>query len=456
MFKKKSKLKYSIGCVLLSAALFTVSIVNYAVTASAQDNRLVIEAVASQQNVEVGDEFYVDFKVTENPLGLNNITALVSFDADKAEALSCGDNDEPNDRLKYNKNGNTAIMFPYNFANSRLNVVPKTGDSDYSGKADGVKTAAQLGIIKYANFLNKSTDGYLDNYEGTGTLIRLKLKAVANGSCNFSVNVSGAQSYSKGVPTDLTVESKGTTVTIGSGALVAIPDTYSPTIDESDTPVVTDSATPVTTDNGTHANSSAATKNSSSSAVADSSKTISFSDVESDFWGAVYINELAAKGIVNGYSDGSFAPNKVVKRADFIIMLLKGLNIDISKTPESNFTDVENGAYYYNAVGTAKSIGLANGNGDGTFSPDSNVTRQDMMLLAERAIEYKTKSTISVKDESVLNAFSDREDISPYAESALAAMVENGYISGSDGKLLPKSSTTRVQAAAVIAKIIKN
>ena len=136
-------------------------------------------------------------------------------------------------------------------------------------------------------------------------------------------------------------------------------------------------------------------------------------------------------------------------------MLLKGIGVDVTKAPQSNFSDVENGAYYYNAVGLAKDLGIANGNGDGTFSPASNITRQDMMILAKKALVYKLGSDITVENTDNLKGFSDYEEISAYALESLSAMVKDGYVNGMDGnKIAPKATTTRVQAATVIYKIM--
>ena len=68
-----------------------------------------------------------------------------------------------------------------------------------------------------------------------------------------------------------------------------------------------------------------------------------------------------------------------------------------------------------NAVGLAKDLGIANGNGDGTFSPASNITRQDMMILAKKALVYKLGKDITVENTDNLKGFSDYEDISAYA-----------------------------------------
>ena len=179
---------------------------------------------------------------------------------------------------------------------------------------------------------------------------------------------------------------------------------------------------------------------------------ITFSDIEDYPWAMSAIENLAGAGIVNGYENGTFLPNNSVKRADFLLMLLNAMGVDTSEKSDGNFTDIDPERYYYNAVGIAKSMGLANGNGDGTFSPDSTITRQDMMILAKRAMEISTGNTISA-DTGVLNKFADKTDISEYALESLAAMVNEGMVSGTGNSIEPKANTTRAQAAVIINRI---
>jgi len=134
-------------------------------------------------------------------------------------------------------------------------------------------------------------------------------------------------------------------------------------------------------------------------------------------------------------------------------MLLKAMGVDTTTTPHSNFSDVRVDKYYYNAVGLAKDMGIASGNNDGTFNPESNITRQDMMILAKKALEMKNNTTLT-GNTSALDKFADKASISPYAVDSLAAMVEAGVVSGTGDNIQPKDNTTRAQAAVIICKIL--
>jgi N-acetylmuramoyl-L-alanine amidase len=61
--------------------------------------------------------------------------------------------------------------------------------------------------------------------------------------------------------------------------------------------------------------------------------------------------------------------------------------LDLRADITDNFTDVDKAAYYYDAVGTAKALGIVNGVGEGKFNPAAYNTRQDAMVMTARALK---------------------------------------------------------------------
>lgn len=452
---------------LLCLSMVVVPVVSYGA-----DTTVSTDCQLSAETISVGDTLFADYKVTDNPMGFNSLTGFVYFDPAVLEAVDIDYTEMPNDIIAYNN----LPLFTSDVVNSRVDFVPKAKDYDYNGKANGKTNAGKLGILKFSGYNSASVDSYLQNYTSTGTVIRIKFKAVGSGSTDVSFDNFTGANLTKGTQTKLTIQSANATVTVKGGNSNSSDDTTTTTTKTDATTETTtvrantsnggggggggSSARVTTTETSTSVTTEATTETTTST-VENSTETtttvqaVTFSDVPADYWGAKYINELASNKVVNGYSDGTFLPNNDVKRADFIIMLLKGIGVDVTKAPQSNFSDVENGAYYYNALGIAKDLGIGNGNGDGTFSPDSNITRQDMMILAKKALVYKLGKDITVENTDNLKEFNDYDDISPYALESLSAMVQNGYVNGTDGNnIAPKATTTRVQAATVIYKIM--
>lgn len=420
-----------------------------------------IDCVLEDSTVQVGDTFYADFKINSNPVGYNAMQCYVDFDSSKLQVLECGVEDIPNDLIIYRDSNNVAhSMFPYLMVNERSNFVPSSGDVEYLGKADGKKTAGEIGRLKLVGLLNILENDSRVNYTGTGTVLRMKFKAIDKGTSEISMNnVVGQYSYDLSIgDLNFNVNNGSVTIAGNGGNIDDSTDTTTETTTKASngssggsssskttttTTTTTETTTEVTTSNVIGDNDSSTNIN-----------VVSFKDVEDDFWGHDAIIGLATKGVVNGYPDGTFKPNDNVKRADFLIMLLKGLGVDISnKNNTANFTDVDESAYYANACAIAKDMGIATGNPDGSFAPNSFITRQDMMILTKKALESKLDTTL-VGNTSVLDQFSDKNDISPYAVESLAAMVENNIVNGMGKGIAPKSNTTRAQAATIISKVV--
>jgi hypothetical protein len=141
--------------------------------------------------------------------------------------------------------------------------------------------------------------------------------------------------------------------------------------------------------------------------------TVAFSDI-ADHWAGEYILAAAKNGVVRGYPDGSFLPDNNIKRADFVLMLanLFGLSAEIG--PTENFVDIAPDAYYYNALGSAKKLGVVTGIGDNMFDPDVPLSRQDMFSMAYRALVITGKMGESAAP-AVLDGFTDRSQVAIYA-----------------------------------------
>lgn len=181
----------------------------------------------------------------------------------------------------------------------------------------------------------------------------------------------------------------------------------------------------------------------------ESTKT-KFTDIDGVSWAKDSIEFLADKGIINGVSDTEFAPSKNIKRADFMLLLVKmlGLNEEF----EENFDDVTSDKYYYNAIGTAKKLGLTSGVGDNKFNPEKSITRQELFVIAHRILEMQNAALESA-DASELEAFGDYGMISEYALPSLAVMVKNKLVSGSGGNIMPLGNATRAETAVIIKRM---
>jgi micrococcal nuclease len=102
------------------------------------------------------------------------------------------------------------------------------------------------------------------------------------------------------------------------------------------------------------------------------------------------IAELSARGIIDGYSDGTFGPDDPVWRQHFAKMIVLTLGLPVVEGNSSPFLDVPrdpNNLYPDDYIRVAASYGIATGYLDGTFRATNNVTRAQVIAMVVRATE---------------------------------------------------------------------
>ncbi|GAK41760.1 hypothetical protein TCA2_4252 [Paenibacillus sp. TCA20] len=180
--------------------------------------------------------------------------------------------------------------------------------------------------------------------------------------------------------------------------------------------------------------------------------TKSFADVQKVLWVKQAVEAMAARDIIQGISDDSFAPAASITRADFITLLVRALELKSPGTNTASFSDIQPDAYYAQAVAIAKELGIAAGFEDSSFKPDSSISRQDMMVLTAKALKAAGKS---FRSNGNLAPYSDAESISAYAMNSVASLVGSGIVNGKDGKIAPAEPLTRAEAAMILYRIWK-
>ncbi|MCD7854330.1 MAG: family 10 glycosylhydrolase [Clostridiales bacterium] len=214
---------------------------------------------------------------------------------------------------------------------------------------------------------------------------------------------------------------------------------------------VTEAATEAVTQAQTEAATEAVTEV-QTEATTSAPVNINFNDMTAYYnWAKEAVETLAAQGVVSGVGHNNFAPADNVRRADFLLMLVNVLGLEGEYS--DNFSDVAESKYYANAVGTAKALGVVSGTGSGKFDPEGYITRQDMMVMTEKALSLK--ANLADANLSVLDKFADASSVADYAKQSTANLVLINIVSGSKGRLNPQSRTTRAESAVIIYKIYK-
>ncbi|MHB9150155.1 MAG: S-layer homology domain-containing protein [Thermoleophilia bacterium] len=116
-----------------------------------------------------------------------------------------------------------------------------------------------------------------------------------------------------------------------------------------------------------------------------------FPDVPSYDPYADAIDDLAGRGIINGFENGTFGPDKSVTRQQFAKMIVLTLGLSASEADVCQFSDVTNGGasslYPDNFVAVAAARGITNGTGNNLFSPHDDISRAQVITMVVRAVE---------------------------------------------------------------------
>lgn len=168
-----------------------------------------------------------------------------------------------------------------------------------------------------------------------------------------------------------------------------------------------------------------------------------FSDFPTN-WSATSMRRAVDNGLLNG-SNGLINSNGLLSRAQMAAIINRAFGAN--KTADmSGYTDVFSNAWYANDMSKAVAMHTFVGS-NGLLSPEKPITREEAFTVLARAFALDGGNV------SVLNGYSDSASVSAWAQSAVAALVENGYVNGADGKLNPKSSITRAEFAKVIGEM---
>lgn len=131
------------------------------------------------------------------------------------------------------------------------------------------------------------------------------------------------------------------------------------------------------------------------------STTNNYADCSPDLWCNNAISTLTRMGIIEGFEDGTFRPNARITRAQFAKIAV-GFFETTKEDYAGFFTDVNIGAWYTEYVEAAAHVGLIEGFGDGTFRPDTNITRAQACVIVNRALGRKPDEEHLLNDDEML------------------------------------------------------
>lgn len=177
-----------------------------------------------------------------------------------------------------------------------------------------------------------------------------------------------------------------------------------------------------------------------------------FADVEGH-WSKQAVNDMGSRLIIKGTDETNFKPNATITRAELAAIMIRALGLSESGN-SSKFTDVNASDWYAGAVGKAVEYGLVEGYNNGTFAPNQSITRQEALVILTRAMKIAGLESERSNAEVVLSKFADQAEVASWAKQAMAVGVEHNLVEGSAEGLRPAEKLTRAETAAIVQRFL--
>lgn len=182
---------------------------------------------------------------------------------------------------------------------------------------------------------------------------------------------------------------------------------------------------------------------------------VSFSDLAKVEAGAGReITVVAAKGAIEGKSEGKFVPQDKVTRAEFAKMLIRALDLENGSATET-FADVDSDDWFAPYVSAAAQLEIINGRSATKFDPNATITRAEMATMIARALKVSRGATDVADVNAALKGFADAGNINATLKDGVAFAASHNIVVGNAGKFLPKNNATRAEAAVIIYRALK-
>lgn len=168
-------------------------------------------------------------------------------------------------------------------------------------------------------------------------------------------------------------------------------------------------------------------------------------------WSKNYVNDMASRMVVSNVNN--FSPDQAISRAMFADYLTKALGVNRDGAyVDGQFKDVTKSNPYADAITQAVKYNLMTVDAKGNFNPNGTISRQDAMVIFEKAMKV---ITLASGDPSRLKSYSDSKDVSatnnPSATNVVSAKIFNGYTTA---VMAPKSKFTQAEAATAIRNML--
>ena len=174
-----------------------------------------------------------------------------------------------------------------------------------------------------------------------------------------------------------------------------------------------------------------------------------FEDVDLKSWYHDGVHFCIANEIMNGVGENRFAPTGTISRAELVTMLWR-----LEGRPFVDylmfFEDIDEEAFYAEAVRWAAAENIIGGYTTEQFGPTDPITREQIATILERYAEYKGEDIAAETEEINTLSYDDIFEVSEWAQDGMHYCIATGIIEGNDEKVRPQDNCSRAEAATML------
>jgi hypothetical protein len=181
-------------------------------------------------------------------------------------------------------------------------------------------------------------------------------------------------------------------------------------------------------------------------AFASTESNSSKSDIKGH-WAEAQISAWIEKGLIKGYGEGSFKPDKEITRAEFIALTNRSMGF--SEEAAISFTDVNVIDWAYSEIAAGIKAGYITGYADGTFGSNKAISRQEVAVILDRLLGLSNTQTKAA-------SFKDSSSIEEWAKGSVDAAVNSEILKGyaEDNTFKPMKAMTRAEAVVTLDRVM--
>ncbi|WKA57837.1 5'-nucleotidase C-terminal domain-containing protein [Planococcus shenhongbingii] len=177
-----------------------------------------------------------------------------------------------------------------------------------------------------------------------------------------------------------------------------------------------------------------------------------FKDLDEKRWSYPFIQDLFAKGIIDGTSDTTFSPKQDLPRWQAVTLMVRALDLPVATAPKSSFTDISAlPAERQAEINAAYAEGLIKGSSKTKFNPKEKISREHFALIMNRLYEHANKEEYKTAKPA---PFEDISKLGPESQKAIAMLYDLKISEGWQNNYMPTKFTSREETAKMFSLLL--